>query len=231
MICDIINSWIKEREVNIVKKIISIILSMSLVFISANVTPVFTKADTAKDIGETLKVEEEAKYKNSYNYSSSCGEMAINDISISGVKVMKPDTTTAKSGGDNYGDDIFTTTAGEISTTNKPDTTEKPKVTTKANTKIKTGKTKIKSVVIKKKIAKVSLKKVKGAAGYQIKYSTSRKFTKKTTKTVNVKKTSVTIKKMKKGKKYFFKARALKKVKGKKYYGSWTKVTKAKIRK
>lgn len=36
---------------------------------------------------------------------------------------------------------------------------------------------------------KFTLKKVSGVKGYQIKYSTSKKFTKKTTKTVKVKKT------------------------------------------
>lgn len=87
----------------------------------------------------------------------------------------------------------------------------------------------IKRVKIKKikrlsnnKHAKITLMKVKGAKGYQIKYSTSKKFKKKLTKTINSKKRIRTIKKLKNNKKYYFKARAYKIVNGKKKYGKWS---------
>lgn len=75
-----------------------------------------------------------------------------------------------------------------------------------------------------KKHAKITLKKIKGAKGYQIKYSTSKKFKKKVTKTVNTTKRIKTVKKLKTYKKYYFKARAYKLVNGKKNFGKWSKV-------
>lgn len=82
---------------------------------------------------------------------------------------------------------------------------------------------------VKGKKAKVTLKKIKGVNGYQIKYSTSKKFKKATTKTT--KKITYTIKKLSKNKKYYIKARAYRLVNKKKYYGSWSKVKKVIIRK
>ena len=72
---------------------------------------------------------------------------------------------------------------------------------------------------------KLTLKKVRDIDGYQIKYSTSKKFTKKTTKTIKVKGTTKTIKKLKK-KTYYVKVRAYKKVNGKTYYSKWSTVKK-----
>ena len=70
------------------------------------------------------------------------------------------------------------------------------------------------------------LERVSGAAGYQVKVSTSKKFAKKTTVTVNAKSVKVTVKKLKANKTYYVKARAYKKVSGSKVYGKWSKVIK-----
>ena len=73
-------------------------------------------------------------------------------------------------------------------------------------------------------------KKDTRATGYQIQYSTSSKFTKKTTKTITIKKnktSSRTIKKLSGGKKYYVRVRAYKtmKINGKKTnrYGAWSR--------
>ena len=73
-------------------------------------------------------------------------------------------------------------------------------------------------------------KKDTKATGYQIQYSTSSKFTKKTTKTITIKKnktSSRTIKKLSCGKKYYVRVRAYKttKINGKKTnkYGAWSR--------
>ena len=71
--------------------------------------------------------------------------------------------------------------------------------------------------------AKISLKKVKGATGYVVKISTSKKFKKKTTITKNVKLTTFTLKKLKKNKKYYIKVRAVRKTGKTKVYGLWSK--------
>jgi hypothetical protein len=75
----------------------------------------------------------------------------------------------------------------------------------------------------------VSLKKVKGVSGYQIQYSTSSKFT--SYKTKNVKKTTATISKLSKGKKYYIRVRSYKTIGGKKFYSSWSKIKSIKITK
>lgn len=67
----------------------------------------------------------------------------------------------------------------------------------------------------------------KQCSGYQIQYSTSEKFTKKTTKKVSVnsyKSTKQSIKGLKANKKYYVRIRTYKIVNGKKYYSYWSKV-------
>lgn len=85
----------------------------------------------------------------------------------------------------------------------------------------------LKSVTNKagKKIA-VKYSKVAKANGYAIEYSTSKKFTKKTT--VTSKKASITLKKLKK-KTYYVRVRAYRLIDGKKYYGNWSSVKKVKV--
>ena len=76
-------------------------------------------------------------------------------------------------------------------------------------------------------------KQTKQTAGYEIQYSTSSKFTKKTTKTVKVTKNSTTSKKitkLKAKKKYYVRIRTYKVVSGKKYYSKWSSKKSVKIR-
>lgn len=70
-------------------------------------------------------------------------------------------------------------------------------------------------------------------SGYQIKYSKSKKFSKRSTKTVTVKTyktSSKTIKKLKSRKTYYVRVRAYKTVKGSKYYSSWSKTKSVKVK-
>ena len=67
----------------------------------------------------------------------------------------------------------------------------------------------------------------KNTSGYQIEYSTSKTFKSKYSKKVTVSgktNSSVTIKKLKKSKKYYLRIRVYKKVNGKKIYSSWSDV-------
>lgn len=89
---------------------------------------------------------------------------------------------------------------------------------------------KVKSITAKKKSSKavtVKIKKVSGAKGYQVRYATKKSF--KGSKAKLVKKTSVTLKKLKKGKTYYIKARAYKVSGGKKVYGKYSKTVKVKL--
>ncbi len=85
----------------------------------------------------------------------------------------------------------------------------------------------------KKKQITVKWKTVADATGYEVKYSTSEKFTDKTTKTKTVSKqdtSKLTLKKLKSGKKYSVKVRAYKTVSGTTVYGSYSKAIRAKVK-
>ena len=78
----------------------------------------------------------------------------------------------------------------------------------------------------RKKTFKIRWAKVKNASGYELQYSTSSKFTKKTTKTVKVKgntEFAKTVKKLKAKKKYYVRVRAYKDGKAVTVYTKWSK--------
>lgn len=95
---------------------------------------------------------------------------------------------------------------------------------TKGEAKKKLKTPKIYSLKAGKKKITVNNSDNKVASGYQIKLSTSKKFTKKTTKTVKVKSSKSTVKKLKGNKKYYVKVRTYKTQNGKTVYSSWSKV-------
>ncbi len=92
----------------------------------------------------------------------------------------------------------------------------------------------VKKLVAGKKLLKVILaNKSKQVKGYELEYSTSKKFTKSATKKKTVKsykKTSLTLKGLKPKKNYYVRVRTYKTVKGKKYYSAWCKVVKKKVK-
>lgn len=89
----------------------------------------------------------------------------------------------------------------------------------------------MKKLTAGKKRFTVQWKKDKKADGYQVQYSTDKKF-KKNVKSMNVSKknTKATVKKLKKGKTYRVRIRSYKKIDGKKYYSGWGKVKSVKVR-
>lgn len=112
-----------------------------------------------------------------------------------------------------------------INVSNMPATTT-PIITTPKTTSNKLAQ--VTGLRLKKggtKTAKIVWKKVSGAKGYQVKYSTTKKFKKAKTKTKTAKTKKITLKKLNKNK-YFVKVRAYKKVNGKKVYGAWSSVLK-----
>lgn len=100
-----------------------------------------------------------------------------------------------------------------FATTNKNETMASVKAKIKkantiANTKITKTKVKKTSAKAKTTSATIKFKKVSDAVSYEVQCSTSKKFTK--AKTLTTKKTSYTVKKLKKGKKYYVRVRAKK---------------------
>lgn len=81
----------------------------------------------------------------------------------------------------------------------------------------------------KKRTMKVKIKKQSSVAGYQLVYAGNKKFT-KGKKIKNTKKTTVTIKKLKRKRIYYVKVRAFRKNGTKKVYGKYSKIKKIKIK-
>lgn len=109
--------------------------------------------------------------------------------------------------------------------------TTKPS-TTKNTETVKPIKTSIKKLSKGKKKFTVTWSKISGVKGYQIQYSTDKKF-KKNNKSVTVTKqktTKATVKNLKSKKKYYVRVRTYKTVNGKKVYSSWSKVKSVKTK-
>ena len=87
-----------------------------------------------------------------------------------------------------------------------------------------------KAAAYKTKAIKVSYKKVSGASGYQITYATNKAFKNAKSTYVSGKKSSAVIKNLKKGKKYYVKVRAYKKINGKKFYSVYSGKTSVKTK-
>lgn len=120
-------------------------------------------------------------------------------------------------------------TTKPVPTTKPADVTIKltdPTVKPDVPTVKKPAKAKISKAKVGHKKVSLTLKRVKGAKGYRIKYALNKKFKKAKTKTVT--KIKYTIKKLKRGKTYYIKAQAYIKVNGKKVYGAWSKPVRTK---
>ena len=140
----------------------------------------------------------------------SANEVATPSAVTSGASVSGPAVTATPSA-------VTTDTA----------VTTKPAVTTPSAVKKPAKVTKVKTTRKSAKVAVVTWKKIKGVAGYQVKYSTKKSL--KSAKTVTVKKNTAkaTIKGLKKNKVYYVKVRAYKKnSKKKNVYGTYSKVVK-----
>lgn len=135
-------------------------------------------------------------------------------LSDYGIVATKKQVETTTSNNDNKGSNTNTTVNNNI------------------NTKLSVKKVIFKQVTRTKNNKKIKLKfkKIAGAKGYEIKYSTSKKFGKKVTKTVKTKYTTKMLSKLKK-KTYYIKVRAYKVVEGKTYNSKWSSVKKVRTRK
>lgn len=117
--------------------------------------------------------------------------------------------------------------ATQATTTAVKETTTKITATTG---KIKLSKGKIKKATKKPaaKKVKITFKRIKKAAFYQVQICRNKKFKKKKTITKKVKKTRCVFKRLKPNKKYYVRVRAVASLNGKNIYGKWS--TKKKIK-
>lgn len=174
---------------------------------------------------------------------------SIFDIAIYGTDNTKVDetttvaltTTTAKPATPKP----TTTAKQELPTTQKtPDDTvaqqcvetTKPAAADEAQAGVKVPRTKVKKAKKNRasKKAKISIKRIKGAKKYQIQISKSKKFNGKrilVKKTVKKVKFTIKSRKIRNKKELYIRARAVKFVNGKNYYGKWSKKKKITIKK
>ena len=149
--------------------------------------------------------------KNLEYYATKLG-IAIGNETMDFAKAMYMDIQTCKTNGTKYetsslsADDIeydlsMVTAPAKKADDTKPVTPAKPSAPARVQVRAK---------ALKGKKVKVSLKKTAEAKGYEIVYSTNVNFTKKTTKKISTKNLTKTIKKLKKKKTYYIKARAYK---------------------
>ena len=100
-------------------------------------------------------------------------------------------------------------------------------VTVTVRNTVKSSKTSITGLSSSKGKVTVSWKQVTSCDGYQLQYSTDKKFSSKATRTIKISggnKLKTTVKSLKKGKKYYIRVRAWKKTEGKTLYASWSTV-------
>ena len=91
----------------------------------------------------------------------------------------------------------------------------------------------ITKVTVGKKAFVANWEKISGVSGYEIQYSTNRKFSSSATETAKVKsarKTKQTIKKLKSNKYYYVRVRAYKTMKGMTYRTGWSKIKRVKTK-
>lgn len=179
-----------------------------------------SKGDATSLNAEIKASESIVKQKDAYTTES----YRVFEQALTGAKEVAADKKATKDEVENALKALTNAKAGleKKVTTTKPTTVKKPIATkkvvvAKASAKLKAGK---KKVTVKIKKASVS--------GYQIKYASNKNL--KKAKTRNTKKTIYTIKPLRSKKKCYVKVRAYKIVKGKKIYGSYSKVLKVTVK-
>ena len=179
-----------------------------------------SKGDATSLNAEIKASESIVKQKDAYTTES----YRVFEQALTGAKEVAADKKATKDEVENALKALTNAKAGleKKVTTTKPTTVKKliaakKVVVAKASAKLKAGK---KKVTVKIKKASVS--------GYQIKYASNKNL--KKAKTRNTKKTIYTIKPLRSKKKCYVKVRAYKIVKGKKIYGSYSKVLKVTVK-
>lgn len=179
-----------------------------------------SKGDATSLNAEIKASESIVKQKDAYTTES----YRVFEQALTGAKEVAADKKATKDEVENALKALTNAKAGleKKVTTTKPTTVKKPiaakkVIVAKASAKLKAGK---KKVTVKIKKTSVS--------GYQIKYASNKNL--KKAKTRNTKKTIYTIKPLRSKKKCYVKVRAYKIVKGKKIYGSYSKVLKVTVK-
>lgn len=193
---------------------------------------------------ETLQKNVNAQMLNVYKndrtnleyYATKLG-IAIGDETMDFARILYADIQTCKSNGTTYknsslsADDITYDLSMVADPAKKADNVTPSTPATPVKKVTAPARVRVRAKALKGKKVKVNLKKVSQAKGYEIVYSTNVNFTKKTTKKVSTTKITKMIKKLKKKKTYYIKARAYKLDGKTKVYGKWSLIKKVVIKK
>lgn len=132
---------------------------------------------------------------------------------------------------------LLLTTVGKSVNVKAKETTQKQETTTTTSTEAQIGKvskpkdTKIRKYEARKNSIRIAWKTRKKVTGYQIQYSTNKKFKKKHTELITIKgkyKSSKRLKELQPDTKYYIRVRTYKITKDTKYYSDWSKPKKIK---
>lgn len=178
--------------------------------------------DATANADKDVKIESVTLAKTAYTYTGKAIQPAVTAKDSAGNVVDASNYTVAYANNKNVGKATATVTfTGTYSGVYKLSFTIQPKGTNITKTQAKS------------KAMKLTWKKQKTqVTGYEIRYSTSKKFKAAKKLTVNnAKTTSKSISKLKANKKYYVQIRTYKKVGKTKYYSSWSKTKTVKTRK
>lgn len=207
---------LNEYLVDLMDKVDNIDYDKYTIYPQGKVQTLLNKYSEAADVDTTdVYATYEVAYDLAKAYDSLMAKLGENE---------KPEETTTVAVTTEAATTPETTTVA-VAPTTKADATTSTEVKAPTRAKVK-GAVRAES----NKKMKITIKKQKGVKGFQIKYSTSKKFTKKTTKTIITTKTTKQIKALKAKKKYYVKVRAYVLSDGKKVYGKWSKVKTVKVK-
>jgi hypothetical protein len=182
---------------------------------------------TAEEINDLIKTADETPSA-SPSASSATASAVVSTVSptIAPTASLSASPTIAPTASSAASPTIAPAASQTVSSSAAPKATEKPVNTANNAAAKKIGRGKIKSAKNnKKKSIRIRLSKVKNANEYMIYYATNKKF--KKAGRVTTKKLSYTLKKLKKGKTYYIRVRALRGTKT----GKWSKTKKVKVKK
>ncbi|WP_448903023.1 leucine-rich repeat protein [Eubacterium sp.] len=192
--------------------------------------------DVSERIDQEVSTDETSKKTDQETSTVEVSEKIDQEVSTdeTSIKIEQEASTVEATKKENLQENMTSTEKFEDNKTSSQEMTKSIMPTTENKTIIeesieyknlkKVNTTKITSVKKAKKSIKVSWKKVKGVSGYQLQYSTSKKFKKAKKITIRrAENTNKLIKKIQNKKKYYIRIRTYLIFDGRKYYSDWSK--------
>lgn len=192
---------------------------------TSSITVTVSEYSDSADLSGASKTTSWSDYKVAKYSDSSSSDGSKNDSDNSNDSSDNNNSDDSSSSDDSNSSDNSNSATAAPSATKTPAATASP---SNSNVAVKASKVLSAKRTSNKTKAVVKVKSVKDIAGYQISYSTSKSFSKNTTKNINSKKNKITISNLNKKNVYYIKVRTYKTVNKKKYYSKWSTAKKLK---